>query len=557
VWAEKTKGAIQGVLYDPEARFETVLDKVALCGIAARIGAFMVDVESAESLGRPYPKILPRWVPSDSIAWHPSYDDPHDLRNPEFWHWCRWDTEQLKRVPGLKNVKLILPDGGTNSGGSETNPNITGMTTFDADGSPKLRDSGEIKFTTVAYRWERYVDPSETYEVMAPAGPDASYMKCSGCSYQSDPQGASEEPYGETGSCPMCGEQTSLTAGEDEAQELPFPDRKRLTIFAPKLHLELFVGPWPQTVQYPDGTYSTLRTFPVGVFVPDEFPGEPVGGSMTLDHRTNQLAIDMLMRVGLECMAEAKPYVALPDGEVKDFEGQPWEFRPEQGLGIYYNPMAGGDGVRLIQSNGAPAALLSMWQAFTAELNQNSGTGDVALTADQVKGTTASTLQQAIETGEIPIDHVIQKFRRMLTPVVGVILDMLRAVLTPEQAIRYEGEDGMETYEAIHGQQLPNADVSISAEPELARIDSEEAVAWQRFVTETPPEFYEFLGTRMRLPMLEIRKLEEAAQARMDREGQMAGGMGGGPGLPGGANALPGQPGSAPPPPLSLAAVQQ
>jgi hypothetical protein len=183
---------------------------------------------------------------------------------------------------------------------------------------------------------------------------------------------------------------------------------------------------------------------------------------------------------------------------------------------------------------------MNMYQMFVASISSNSGTGDPALNAEQIKGTTASTLAQAIETGEIPVDHIIQMYRRSLTPMLGVILDIRRDTITPEEAIRYQGEDGRFLMQWLTSQDIPNADVIVTAEPELQQIDQKEADAWMKFVMSVPPEFYEFIGTRWRIPISEIRKLEEAKQAAMDREAEAARMNAGA------VNAGPTQPGAAP-----------
>lgn len=521
-----TKQVIEGVIYDPEVFWESILDKVALCGIAGRIGVAAVNFEP--DIG-PFGKVLPRWVPSDGVAWHPSFDNPHDLRNPLFYEWCKWDLKELKGVDGLKNLEELKPDGGVAA--SDSSPgSITGATTLARSGGSALQDSSEIEYVTVVYKWERHVRemqdrPDEfapklscaacghSEEAPAPAPPEPltdPALMMEGAAAPSEEDGpASSSP------CPECGEPMAL--GGEMPQEEAFPGGKRLTIFAPLCGVELYCGGWPQ---------PSARTFPFMVFVPDPFPGDPVGGSLTMDHRSNQLAIDMLMRIGLEHMQLAKPYIGLPDGGVWDYQHEPWEFREDQGLGIFYDPAQPGDGIRLIQASGAPPALISMYQMFVGSISSNSGTGDPALNADQIKGTTASTLAQAIETGEIPVDHIIQMFRRALTPFLGVILDIRRDTITPEEAIRYAGEDGQWLFQYLTSQDIPNADVILTAEPELQQVDQGKVETLMKFVQSVPPEFYQEVGTLMRIPITTIRRLEEAKQAAMDREAEASAGAG-------------------------------
>ena len=149
----------------------------------------------------------------------------------------------------------------------------------------------------------------------------------------------------------------------------------------------------------------------------------------------------------------------------------------------------------------------------------------------------ASTIAQYIEQGEIPVQHFGARVRRADTPVMNVIYHLIRKTYTEARWREYQGADGAWKARLVQGDALPNLNIVVSANPEMARMAQDDLQAWTQFVA-APPAAREFIARRLNIPISEVRKLQEAEQmeANAMAEQQARAAFNGG-GIPGNSRA--------------------
>lgn len=518
--AEIAKSVLEWEILHPQKGYEEIRDRVVIGALSARMWCAGVDFN--RDLG-PFGEVVFRMIDGRNLMWADGYHSPHDPECPWVLEKFRMRVDEAKRKKGWKELdKLFADDGTTAIAASDAS-----QPPLQSSGMPALQVSGKPEYFTGVRLWERNVKDTKKRErdgSYRELEPGDRYMVCAtGCGWRSDTQDQlgdqlddGELPELDPGKCPQCGGdamRTDAVAVEDEM--LMYPDG-RLTIFAPLCGALLHTGPWPYK----------LRTVPYLVFRAYDHPVDPMGMSDTSLNWSMQICANMTLRLGVEHMALAKPYIALPEG-VKDYMGEPFDFSPHQGLGIYYpQTQMQASAISLIQAAGLPPAWNTLHQAIQGVFRANMGTSDLGLTPQASKDIPVGTVRALVETGEIPVDHHIEKLRRSESPFFGATFDIIRATYSTERMVRFQGEDGGWQVMAIRGADIPNFDVVVTASPELARVDAEEIQGWQTFAA-TPPEHREFIARRLNIPISEIRKLEEkekemAEQARQQREEDLA-----------------------------------
>jgi hypothetical protein len=512
--AEGAKDVIQWHLYHPTLGYERVRALMVLQAVAARMSA--VEVEYDPDIG-PFGEIVFTWRDGRSTMWADGHETPHDPR-------CRWvcialrmRRSAIEAMEGWKNTKDLRGDNGYLNGGRQSK-NLANLDLGTSGDSPEVRDidsENSDPYVTVVKMWERGVRDTVKREKpgsLVELAKADQYMKCVGCDDRSQTAGQSGETLDEFGVCKQCG---SLTERQDaevvDENVLAYRKGRRFTIFAPYEKREfVHLKKWPHDTS----------EIPLIAFQFDPYPGDPVGGSITFDHKTMQSASNMLLRIGLEQMRLAKPYVGMPTGAM-DFRGQVWEFGDWQGLGIYFAPDTplSERQIQMVQGSGLPNGWTQMDQSLDAKFQSNTGAADISLSSAQSKDIPASTIAQYVEQGDIPIDEATSRLRMDETPAMQALYEIIRDTYTPARWREFQGEDGAYHSALIAADHLPSINVVVTANPETARVELEELQAWSTFAQQ-PPAFREFFAKRLNVPISEVKHLEAAERAQMEKQQQ-------------------------------------
>jgi hypothetical protein len=541
--ADAAKAMLEDEIYDPLKRYQQIRDKVALGALAARM--WWAAVEFDPDLG-PSGELVWRLGDGRLLMWTVGFESPHDLRCP-----CvievlpRMPLDDIKRMKGWKNQDLVKPDDGWKLHPQNSSTTDSAASLAATTGYPEPDGAGYGQTALIVKLWERgRYETTKRENIKEPLlKPADRYMVCSqaaggGCGFRTPPQsdsGSGAYPEAVPGACPDCGGDLMRVDAEAVTQELLAYRRGRsLTIFSPLSRVELYNGEWPY-----ESSRGGMRTVPYIVvqFFEHPSPDEPIGQSMTSEHKSMQLASDMTLRLGLEQMVLAKPYIVHPpNATAYDYLGEPWEGRPEQGLSIF---MKGeyGQSLSLLQSSGLPVAWGTLHQALQNVFRSATGSADLSIAPSATKDIPVGTLQILEQSGEIPVEHLIEKFRREEGIGFSVAFDIKRATGIRESGVRMQGDEGRWRVTLLRAADLPDMDITVTADPSLKKLDMDHFQALMQFAS-APPAMREFAGRALGIPKSEIARLEEL-------EAQ------GGGGMPGQALGPEQAPGAAPPLPMA------
>jgi hypothetical protein len=502
VLAEMGKWALRWELFNWEKRFQECEDNVVMGALAARHWAMKVEFDP--DLG-PYGEIVFREVDGRTYAWADGYQSPHDPQCPWFTHWERVPVKTVEGMEGWNGTSNLVPDDGEQISKAKSGATTqSGAVAFRPDPDPAAPDMPDDQLMTVVTLYERnvkeFVRHERGFRVLRA---DERYLQCVQCGYKSLPQAdeqadlAREVP----GGCEDCGgDLERIDSVVAERKEPKWPGGKRMTIFAPlQPEVRIFKERgWP----------LGIRALPFMFLAVKPHPSEPVGQSETSTNWTMQVSSNWMMRMGLEMMKLAKPYYLLPRVGIEDAVGQKWQFGDDQGIGIFYTNDTAPAGVQTLQGSGLPTAWNVLWEAIQGNFRANMGSTDIGLTPQQSRDIAVGTIRELIASAEIPVDHLIRRLRRARTVFFNVIYQMIRKTYTPARWTRLLGPDGEWRVMELYGAELPDYDVHVTAEPDLAEIKSDELQNLIEFAS-APPPVQEFIRELKNLPISAVRRLQE------------------------------------------------
>lgn len=498
VKTEAAKWAIEWVLRNPLNDYESLRDLMVQDALAARLGCLYIYFD--ETVGPEGEICIEQDNPGD-VMWQLPYHTPHHPQCRRLMRTKRMRLSEVKSQRGWKNLDQVRTDSTRSARAAGTS---AGSEPLGSQAYPEAQDSDD-GYVEITFDWRKNVTATMRAEVdgsLNELEPGQRFMECVSCGQQSETEAEAgdgiEFPEMIERGCQVCSGNLRRTDGT--VDEYVWEERNTLTIAALEQGVELYHGPWP----------FLMRTFPVIVYAANPQAHQPMGQSETSTNMSMQTASNMTLRLGLEHMALARPYWALPQGTV-DHAGKPWQFGRHQGLAMHFNPNNPPNMMpAVLQPPGLPASWNTLWQALNSDFRQDMGTGELSFGEDQTKNIPATTALAIERTGDIPVDHQIEWLQRAEGPGFGVILDLIRATWTTERFIRMRGPDGAWTAQAVLGVAFPDYDVFVTADPSIARYDSKQ-IQNLKMVADSPPWQFEFLGKGLNIPLSQIRDLQQAS----------------------------------------------
>jgi hypothetical protein len=268
-----------------------------------------------------------------------------------------------------------------------------------------------------------------------------------------------------------------------------------------------------------------------------------MGPSETSLNWTPQLAHNLVMRLGLEHMMLARPYMQIPRGAV-DYQGNRWEFGEDQGLGIYADPMAPPGTVNAVQAPGLPPAWATLESRLDGQLRADLGSTDFALAPDATRDIAVGTKQIQQEEGEIPILDQTASWQFEDGVGLQACYELLRATMTDEELIQVQGEDGKVFPAMIRAAELPRMNITITTDPNTLAIRGEDLDGLAKLMALPKPQ-RRLAARRFNLPLQELEQLERDEEAFEQEQMQRAAMAARPPGPP-----MPPRPGMGGPPPM-------
>jgi hypothetical protein len=526
--AQFAKWATEWEMTTPRKRFENIKRDMAWSGFAARMGAASIDFYP--DLG-PYGELLWRTRMGEEVMWTPGWKDPHDPTCPWLLDIERVLVSSVKGKQGWKHTEDVLADDG-NMPLSSGDPGVVEGLTSVGEASNYHGDARTPgKFCTIIKCWYKNDTSYKTAEMDYEELPeDARHMAC-GCGYTGPSQGESDEqrmldmldpePYPakiERG-CPTCGgDLTRIDAIMSEGPQRAWP-QGRLVIIAPFSKVTLYDDAWPEAYKY-------CRSFPYWLWQSNVMPHTAIGPSETTFKWSLQILDDATMRMGYEQMARNRDITLMPRIGLEDAQGAPFNFLDNDGFAFYTNDAPlGANSVQHFQGSGLNAAWSTFRNDVRATFRADEGTADLSVQGPkQTKDIPVGTIERMVESGNVPVDDQIRSWQNELGMAMSLQLDMIRATYTPARAIRYRGKSGLDDFMLLAGSEVPDADIVLSAMPNLERVSVEKMQALMQWA-QLPPTLRRIGAREMNIAPGDVQEVEaEEAQMRalMQQQAQAA-----------------------------------
>ncbi len=496
---------------DPQKRFKRKLRRAYSLAMACGAGA--IRLVCRYDLG-PYPVIMPQVMDPRCITWTPGFQDPDDIETPEVYFEDWYTPEQIEAMSdfGWKNTKDPRPDDIARGDGRSFD-RLTPITTRAGNPGPRaLSERNLVRVLTRMSRFDRTRKKvnAEMDRVLPPA---EWYMACPECGYQERFLDGSMLPRVSPSNCPACGQHPLMRVERERPIEdlLLYPNGCRQTIIAPGQERKIFYdGPWMHALNG-----RPPRNIPAAFFRCYDIPLEPWGSSDTAWDWPYQVIANSIMRRGWEQMSRGGSMIVTSGELTKYGSKQPFEFS-DKPLSLARWRGQGEPQVKFFQPEGLPRNFVEFKQAVDQDFRGDMGFGDVSLSKDQMKGVNVGTIMEARQSGELPVDDQAEQFRENLTPLFGTWYDMKRAVMTERQATQVRGPDGGIQTKNMRGEDLPNLNVIVAAQPTWDAYDAEKGRSLQELL-QSPPEAIGLIGEANNLDPELVAKAQQVAMAIASR----------------------------------------
>lgn len=498
--ADYAKQRIARAMNSPDSEHRDVLLGVVMFGLSARI-AF------AEICYHPAYGIVTDFVDPRRVVWHPGFLSPNSLR-------CPWVNRQL---PMSVEALEVMKDAGWEVNMDKLRPQMdtlvrsgsqfdSGEVRFGYNGEPRQGDSNQ-PVILVNFHYEKF-----NSEVLKKRGKlqvlkeDERYLECPDCGFKSAPQGAYSQHMPETAPCPNCGQlayRRDAVVPEDTIQKYALG--KRLVICVDGQEKPFHLGDWP---------FPKMRHFPLVEWQPYRSPVDPIGQSDTNLHRSQQLIINSMYRLGYEQMLRAKGIIIAPEDGLVDWKGDPWQFSDHKDVAYYTNSFAKID---YFQPPGLNAAWPTFLQAVQNSLFTNRGTGDLGLTQDQSKDIAVGTIRTMVATGEIPVDEHIASFQQFCGRYWNRWFEATVETEQPKDVERVMGQMWAALYAKLRHEMVPGVDVIITSEPRITQENMDLAQKVAPLLNAPPPQM-KLLARLAGIPESMLNEYERDMQQFMSQQ---------------------------------------
>lgn len=514
--AEAAKFALEHICRVSDYGFDTYLERTAISALAARLGGMVCEYDERiqDLTFRNYdPRrfmLAPGWLDVWDRTW-PYAMEQVPMSLTEARHRFQDDTI----VADLNGNDLewpILPD----------------APSPDRQGPNPEQDPNDEGRVLALVCWSQF--DAETEKKSHNLDPADQYPYCPSCGYEGS---VAMEPPGTL--CPVClkspGVAVPMEMALSEDYDLPkYADGRRYEIILPLQLKSVADRGWPkgpngEQLRFP--AYLQLRRF--------EHPTDYTGLSeSTLDAPLQTLSNSLFERARKQVQGPGT--IAAVTGKITDGQGNDWQPTDDPFQWAYLDDPS--STVTIINLAQVSSSLFELADRVQNMLRSDLGTTELgANSASDLQGVAGVSIEQAAQSGSVPTDHFIAIANRQLGPFYGAVLDMARIYWTKKRWIRLQGPLGRQSYMLLAGHEFPNADITVSADPENKIMDSKTLDSVQKWyqlgnpAMGGSPELRRALGVLSQVPPSVMNDVEDAeAKAATAQQNAMQA-TGGAPGM--------------------------
>ena len=523
---------------DIDVGYPRVRRRFTKLGYCARAGAARLDVVPDPRGGA---NVVPAAIPPENLSWDAqNFIHFNDPGCPELWEELRVDFEWAKGNEEFDEDfrASIHPDDGR------------ALIRLPKEG-PKLdvqaAERGRMQIT-LKVGWlkedpgEVEVETDEDEEL-----PESDrYMACPTCGYSEADLRQRPDYHGEqlpeSAACPQCGMDEAgepighmhrIDVGRKIGKMPAYENGHRRVILAPFCPNAGFAkdGPWP----------PKLTNFPYLLYVPDPYPSEPYGNSVTCLNMDLQSLKNASLRSGFEQMDRNRDLLIAKFGSLWDSRQEPYQFDGSGDYVAYTQDYDSLNGIKHFQGNGLNPSY-GVWMGVLDEnLSKFRGIGQVSASAEQMKGMPVGTVARIQETGDVPLDEALKILREDEEQLFTRWLEMGMGHWTEAQWVSVTGPDGTQAFRLFHGTRVPPMRLRVMAAPDLSVVDGQTLDRIKGLIG-APPAVLRFAGQAARIPKKLIDQMIQETSPQPASPGN-GGPMGpAGPAIPNGMQGAMGQP---------------
>lgn len=503
--AEIAKARLDDILHDTDLGYPMVRRRVLRMGQAARAGACRWDLVPGGAEG---PCIVPRILDAGNLTW-----DSRFLHFNEYG--CNILFERIEKVPldeirankEWRNGDLVSPDDGERA-------------IDEKNQSPKRDAQNKRPTATLVVAWIKD-DPDEIDVQVGEStklDPSEWYMACGTCGYtERDLRGPGylSDTLPEQMDCPQCGyteeaiaiSQMDRIENETEIGSAPaYEDKHRRIIFAPFSPDAgaLRDGPWPKG----------LRNFPYMMHVSDPYPLEPYGNSQTFLNMDLQSMKNESLVAGFEQMRRNRDLTVVKKDALWDAAEEPYQFDGTGDTVAYAATYDDLMGMKHFQGSGLNPAYGLWFDTIDGELNKHRGTGQAALSPQQMKGVQVGTMARSMETGDVPVDETLAIFREDEEQFIARGWELYCGAMSGDQWQKVSGPKGDVAFRVFNAGEMPSFKLKVNAAPDLNAADREQLKSAVEFSKIESPALMRFAAEKARLPRTLIDDLVKEVMER-------------------------------------------
>lgn len=488
--ADTARAVIESQIFDPLKRYMPCRRRMVIGGLAGRLWYTEIGWDPEIGSGECVFSGLPPWRVHVAPGWLDPHDPTcpwlgieYDMRISDVWARAKknggeWDDEVLD----------VYSDGNASHEDGARQDTSTAGTLSGANTYPQF--TGSSTETVKVLKWYFRRDRTRGRRAkMLPLPPPEHFMLCPECGYVDH-----EHPRDPMGALPGAGEfcpQCLRSAGETDPALVqsggggasdsppPIPQLQRVTeipeeefflryphgrmvIALPNAHVTAYDGEWD----------CPMRSFPVMEFKGYEHPYERYGLSDTFLHWTSQVILDLCLKSGFFQLMQNGDIIIAPFDALRTADDEPFEFTGDHGAIAYTRSTQAAQYVKHFQGSGISPGLPQFYGMVRDMMLMTQGTTDLGLAPSQSKDIPVGTVDKLTDVGEIPVRDHIRMLRETESIGFGIVLDICIHFWTEDRWTRTFGPQGIALMRLLKGEQIPNADVVVTGEPSLAKIDA-------------------------------------------------------------------------------------
>jgi hypothetical protein len=141
----------------------------------------------------------------------------------------------------------------------------------------------------------------------------------------------------------------------------------------------------------------------------------------------------------------------------------------------------------MLQTPGLPAAWGLLKNTISSELREDMGTNDITFGQGESKDIPVGTVRRLERLGEIPVAQQLDRLRRAESFGMMVASDIMRSAYTEKRLVRMKGKDGSRIYAMMKAADLPEFDITITADPNVVQFDTDKVNGLLQLFNAPPP----------------------------------------------------------------------